>query len=73
MKKHSIEEVYVVGIALDFCVKYTSIDASELGYKTFLVKDAAKSTNIKNDNEILKSLEVFIIEFISLTKSNSTV
>lgn len=35
--------VFVVGLAYDFCVLNTAIDASKLGYQTFVVKDCAKS------------------------------
>ncbi|CDH13574.1 probable Nicotinamidase [Zygosaccharomyces bailii ISA1307] len=35
---HHIDEVYVVGLALDFCVKNTAISASKLGYKTTILE-----------------------------------
>lgn len=38
---HDIDEVFLVGIALDYCVYFSSADAkSELGYKTFVIEDA---------------------------------
>jgi nicotinamidase-related amidase len=30
--------VYVVGVALDFCVGFSSLDAISLGYKTTVVR-----------------------------------
>jgi len=38
-----ITDVYFVGLAGDYCVKYTAIDALTFGYKTWLVTDAIKS------------------------------
>ncbi len=35
-------KVYVVGIALDFCVFWSAKDAQKLGYETFVIKDATK-------------------------------
>jgi nicotinamidase/pyrazinamidase len=31
---HGIEEVDIVGLALDYCVKYTALDAASLGFTT---------------------------------------
>ena len=43
---NSVTEVYVVGIALDYCVKFTALDAVTEGFKTFLVIDACRAVNI---------------------------
>lgn len=38
---HDIDEVYLVGIALDYCVYFSASDAkTELGYKTYVIQDA---------------------------------
>jgi nicotinamidase/pyrazinamidase len=42
LDKHQIGKVYVVGIALDYCVFYSAMDSKKLGYETFLVKDATR-------------------------------
>ncbi len=46
LKKHNIDAVYIVGLATDYCVKYTALDAVSLGFETFLVKDGARGVNI---------------------------
>jgi nicotinamidase/pyrazinamidase len=40
--KHGITDVYTSGIAYDFCVGFTTIDALTLGYRTALIDDASK-------------------------------
>lgn len=42
LKGAGIEDVFVVGLAYDFCVKCTAVDAAELGYRTFLIEDGTK-------------------------------
>lgn len=37
------DKLFLTGLAADICVKYTAIDALELGYETFVVKDATKA------------------------------
>ncbi|XP_031573804.1 uncharacterized protein LOC116307669 isoform X2 [Actinia tenebrosa] len=38
--KHGITDVYVCGLALDYCVEFTSRDATQHGFNTFVVEDA---------------------------------
>ena len=42
LKEKGVTDVYTCGIATDVCVSYTSNDAQELGYRTILIKDAAR-------------------------------
>jgi nicotinamidase/pyrazinamidase len=46
LKSQSVTEVYVCGLATDYCVKFTALDAVELGFKTFFVKDASRGVNL---------------------------
>jgi len=39
------KEVYVCGLAFDFCVGQTAIDAAAFGFKTFIITDATKSVS----------------------------
>ena len=41
-----IEEVYIVGLAAEYCVLFTARDAVTLGFKTYMVMDATKSIHI---------------------------
>lgn len=40
---HQIVELYFVGVATEYCVKSSVVDALSLGYKTFLVTDCCRS------------------------------
>jgi nicotinamidase/pyrazinamidase len=46
LKRCEINEVHLTGIATDYCVKFTALDAVEAGYKTFLVIDACRGVNV---------------------------
>ena len=37
-----MSDVYVLGLATDYCVKYTALDARRLGLRTFLIADACR-------------------------------
>jgi len=42
-----IKQVYVMGLATDFCVKFTVLDALKLGYEVRLIEDGCRGVNIK--------------------------
>lgn len=56
LKSKGVEMVFVVGLATDYCVKYTAIDAAELGYRTFVIPDATKAVNLQ-DGDFEKAIE----------------
>lgn len=43
LKDHGITDLFVVGLAFDYCVKYTAIDAARHGFKTYVIEDATKA------------------------------
>lgn len=42
LKKHKIGKVVIYGIATDYCVRATALDALSLGYRVILVKNLCK-------------------------------
>lgn len=52
LKSQEIEEVHVLGLATDYCVKFTALDAVKLGYKVTLVRDGCRGVDLaKGDSE----------------------
>ena len=50
LKYHDIQLVEIVGLALDYCVKATCLDAVQNGYITCLHFNGTKAVNVKPDN-----------------------
>jgi nicotinamidase/pyrazinamidase len=46
LRDHGIERVVVVGLATDYCVKATALDAVRLGYQTHLLTDAIAAVDL---------------------------
>lgn len=46
-----IEHLAVVGLATDYCVKYTVLDALDLGYKVSLVLEGCRAVNLDPEDE----------------------
>jgi len=46
LREQGVDEVYILGLATDYCVKATALDAVELGFKTYLIEDACRGVNL---------------------------
>ncbi len=57
-KGREISEVYVCGLAADYCVYYTAKDALELGFKTFIIENATKAIDAVNFDLIKESFVI---------------
>ena len=42
LKERSVTDVYLVGLALDYCVKYSALDARQLGLNAHVIVDACR-------------------------------
>ncbi len=43
---HGASELYLMGLATDYCVKYTALDARRLGFTTFLIEDGCRGIDL---------------------------
>jgi len=49
-KDRGVNRVFVVGLATDYCVKETAVDAHRYRYETFVVTNAVKGVNVNPDD-----------------------
>jgi nicotinamidase/pyrazinamidase len=47
LKENGIQKIYITGLATDYCVKFTALDAVQLGFDTYLVKDTTRAVNMQ--------------------------
>ncbi|WP_323160512.1 bifunctional nicotinamidase/pyrazinamidase [Pseudomonas fluorescens] len=46
LKERGIDTVYMVGLALDFCVMFSALDARAAGFNAFVVLDACRAIDL---------------------------
>jgi nicotinamidase/pyrazinamidase len=46
LKERGIDSVFVVGLALDFCVAWSALDARAAGFNTWIIADACKAIDL---------------------------
>lgn len=54
--KHGIKDVYIAGLATDYCVKYSVLDAIELGFNTYVIENACRGVDL-NPNDSKNALK----------------
>lgn len=46
LRDQGVTDVYIAGLAADYCVKFTALDAVNLGYRTHVIKAACRGVNL---------------------------
>ena len=70
LKSRRITDVFIMGLATDYCVKFTALDALNLGFNTHLLKEGIRGVDINkgdSDNAIadMKAAGIKIVETFS--------
>ena len=47
LKERGVDQVYVLGLATDYCVKFTALDTLALGFETSLIEDASRGVDLQ--------------------------
>ncbi len=50
LRARGVREIYIAGLATDYCVKFSALDAVRLGFKTFVIEDACRGVNLLPDD-----------------------
>lgn len=50
LKGKGVTDLYVAGLATDYCVKYSVLDALKMGFHVYVVKDAVRGVNLRPDD-----------------------
>jgi nicotinamidase/pyrazinamidase len=51
LKERGVERVVIAGLATDYCVKETAIDAARLGWDTTVVTEAIRAVNLEEGDD----------------------
>ena len=66
LRQQGVDSVFVMGLATDYCVKFTVLDAVSLGFRTHLILDGCRGVNLEPKDahralEEMKAAGVFIM------------
>jgi nicotinamidase/pyrazinamidase len=67
LKSHHVTSLYVVGLATDYCVSSTAIDAVSLGYQTTLILDATRGVSADTSDAAIANMKSLGISLVNST------
>lgn len=47
LKSKEVENLYILGLATDYCVKFSVLDAQQLGFRVFVIEDGCRAVNLQ--------------------------
>jgi nicotinamidase/pyrazinamidase len=68
LKSQHVTDVSILGLATDYCVKFTALDARQLEFKTHLIEDACRGVNLKPDDSA-RAIEEMRIAGVNIMRS----
>jgi nicotinamidase/pyrazinamidase len=69
LKERGVTEVFVCGLATDYCVKFTALDAAQFGFKTHFIEDASRGVNLQ-PGDVTKAVEEMKRAGVAVTHSD---
>ncbi|GGK34796.1 nicotinamidase/pyrazinamidase [Pseudomonas koreensis] len=71
LKERGVDTVYMVGLALDFCVMFSALDARAAGFNTFVVLDACRAIDM--NGSLAAAMEWMQTAGVGLIQSNQLI
>jgi nicotinamidase/pyrazinamidase len=59
LKRLKIKELFVGGLATDYCVKHTVLDGLRRGYRVYLLEDAVRGVDV-NEGDSIRAIEEMV-------------
>lgn len=69
LRDREVNEVHVVGLATEYCVKFTALDAREAGFVTVLIEDACRGADLAA-GDVDRAIATMAEAGITITRSD---
>jgi nicotinamidase/pyrazinamidase len=71
LREKGVKDIFIAGLTIDYCVKYSTLDALQLGFRPHVIVDACRGVNLQpNDSEralaIMLAGGAILLSFIDL-------
>lgn len=70
LKSKGVTEVFICGLATDYCVKATALDAVRLGFKTHVIEDAIRGVE-RRPGDVCKAMREMRTAGVDITTSSA--
>ncbi len=72
LRARGVKRVFILGLATEYCVKFTALDAVRLGYETYLVQDGCRGVN-RQAGDVARALDVMQDAGVVITASDDVI
>ncbi len=72
LRKNGVSEAHFLGLATDYCVKYTALDARSLGFRTVVIGDGCRGIDLE-PGDVARALEEMRDAGVVLIRSDEIV
>jgi nicotinamidase-related amidase len=69
LREEGVTDVYVVGLAGDYCVKYTALDAAAEGFRTFIIEEGTRAVDAAGWEDCRREIEEAGVKIVSVKGS----
>jgi len=73
LHQNSIERVVIVGLAADWCVRFTAIDATKFGFNTILITDGTRAVSPEESSKVFDELRSRGVRILTLEQFREVV
>lgn len=70
LRDHGIQTLYILGLATDYCVKYSCRDAVKSGFETYVIEDACRGVELK-PGDVAAAFQEMRDEGVKIVRSNN--
>jgi len=68
LRARGAQDLWIAGLAADYCVKFTALDAIEQGFRVHLVEDACRGVNLDPEDSA-RAVEEMAAAGVDVTSS----
>jgi nicotinamidase/pyrazinamidase len=68
LRRDGVTDVYIVGLATDYCVKWSALDAVTLGFRTHVIEDGTRGVELA-PGDSARALEEMRAAGVNITTS----
>jgi nicotinamidase/pyrazinamidase len=69
LRTQGVGTIYVMGLATDYCVKFTALDGRKLGFEVVLIEDGCRGVNLK-EGDSARAVEEMRAAGVKVVKSD---
>jgi len=71
LKARRVKDVFIAGLTTDYCVKFSALDAIQLGFKTHVIEEACRGVNL-HEGDVANAIEEMRQAGVEIVKSVET-